>query len=156
MAPGTRLYALLDAAREPAGPHLAAQAGLACESLYEGDMGSMLQEVAPYLIEVDPKSNFLSWWFEQWGNSIGVLLDAPANLAELRHHFRTLLMVRGENGKRYYFRFYDPRVLRVFLPACTDDELAEFFGPVNAFHCEGPAGGELLSFAIAASQPEIQ
>lgn len=148
VAPGTRIYALLDAAREPAGPRFIAEAGLACESLFAGDMGDRLKGVAPYLIDLGFRSNFISWWFEQWGNSIGVLLESPVSMADLRRHFRTLLIVRGDDRKRYYFRFYDPRVLRGFLPTCTDEELARFYGPVHAFHCEDPNAGELLSFAI--------
>ena len=46
------------------------------------------------------------------------------------------------------FRFYDPRILRAFLPACTSDELRSFFGPVQRFY--SPTGGNdgLLAFAL--------
>lgn len=147
LAPGTRLYALLDAARESAGPYQAEQAGLECRSLFMGDLGERVKEVAPYIIEFPARSPFRQWWFEQWGNSIGVLVEAPVTLEELRRHFRTLTVVRGaEDKKKYFFRFYDPRVLRVFLPACTTDEVKHFFGPITAFYCEGDGGAELLTF----------
>ncbi|KIH82848.1 hypothetical protein UCMB321_3303 [Pseudomonas batumici] len=29
------------------------------------------------------------------------------------------------------FRYYDPRVLSVFLPTCTDEEFTKFLGPLN-------------------------
>lgn len=146
VAPRAPLSALLDGARAPSGAFHAGHAGLECESLFTGEMGDMLKEVAPYLIEFPPRSPFRQWWFEQWGHAIGVLVEAPVSLEELRKHFRTLMMVRGEDRKRYYFRFYDPRVLRVFLPACTADEIRQFFGPITAFYCEGDGGRELLTF----------
>ena len=34
------------------------------------------------------------------------------------------------------FRYYDPRVLRVFLPAFSAADAADFFGPVAAFAAE--------------------
>jgi hypothetical protein len=106
----------------------------------------MLKDLAPYLIELPRSSPFKSWWFEQWGKSVGVLLESQASLLELRRHFRTLTIVRDAERTKYFFRFYDPRVLRVFLPSCTADELRQFFGPISAFYCEEQGGGELLAF----------
>jgi hypothetical protein len=101
VAPGGSIYVVLDAAREPGGPQQARQAGLECQSLYTGEMGDLLKGVAPYIIEFRVRSVFRQWWFQQWGHSIGVLAEAPVSLEELRKHFRTLLMVRGEDRKRY-------------------------------------------------------
>jgi hypothetical protein len=36
--------------------------------------------------------------------------------------------VKTEQGKMLYFRFYDPRVLRIFLPTCDAMQLRELFG----------------------------
>ena len=48
-----------------------------------------------------------------------------------------------ETGEEVYFRFYDPRVLRVFLPTCSVRQKAELFGEIRSFLLEGPAS-ELL------------
>ncbi|HEY3244582.1 MAG TPA: DUF4123 domain-containing protein [Phycisphaerae bacterium] len=149
VTPGASLYALVDAAQDAAGPWEAQQAGLECRSLFEGRMGTLLKDLAPYLIEFPLHSTFKSWWFEQWGNSVGVLLESPLDLPELRRHFRTLTIVRDAERTKYFFRFYDPRVLRVFLPTCTADELRQFFGPIDAFYCEEQGGSELLVFTHA-------
>ena len=151
VVPRAPLYVLLDAAREPFGPYEAEQAGLECQSLFAGDLGDKLAEVAPYISEFPARASFRAWWFEQWGRSIGVLVESPASLAELRRHFRTLTVVRDAARKQYFFRFYDPRVLRVFLPACTPDELQRFFGPITHFYCEGDGGRELLTFSASAA-----
>lgn len=141
-----QLYAVVDAARAPAGPYQAGQAELAHESLFAGEMGDRLKGVAPYVIEFPLEGPFPQWWFGEWGESIGILIEAPIKLAALRKHFRTLLMVKDDSRKRYFFRFYDPRVLRAFLPACTPDELAHFFGPITALHCESDGGDALLTY----------
>ncbi|MGB2987270.1 MAG: DUF4123 domain-containing protein, partial [Phycisphaerae bacterium] len=118
IAPRAALYAMIDAARESSAPSQAEQAGVDCQSLFTGELGEMLEDVAPHLIEFRRGTSFYRWWFEQWGNSIGVLVEAPVSLSDFRRHFRTLTIVRGgSDRKRYYFRFYDPRVLRVFLPS---------------------------------------
>lgn len=142
------LYALVDAARDCDGPFEAAESGLRHQSLFAGDLGAALADVAPYLVEVRARTSFYTWFFEQFGNSVGVLFESTADFDILRRHFRTLLQVRDDARKRYYFRFYDPRVLRVFLPACTPDEARRFFGPIQTFCCEGDGGGELLIFAL--------
>ena len=148
VAPRAPLFALVDAARECDGPYEARQAGVEHQSLFAGELGEMLGDVAPYVVDFRRDSSFYPWWFTQWGKSIGVLVETPVTLPDLRRHFRTLLMVRGDQRKQYYFRFYDPRVLRVFLPSCTPDELRQFFGPITAFYCESEDGRELLTFAL--------
>ena len=52
-------------------------------------------------------------------------------------------MVGAPGGERVYFRFYDPRVLRVYLPTCSSSELKGVFGPVGRFVVEGPEGQAL-------------
>jgi hypothetical protein len=47
------------------------------------------------------------------------------------------LRVETEDGQRLVFRYFDPRVLRVFLPVCTPAEKNDFFGPVYRFFIEG-------------------
>jgi hypothetical protein len=81
-----------------------------------------------------------------WGNSWGVFLKSDATPRELRKHFRQFLMVQLADGEEVYFRFYDPRVLRVFLPTCTQPESEQFLGPVQSLVIEGETAGELLRF----------
>jgi hypothetical protein len=44
------------------------------------------------------------------------------------------------------FRYYDPRVLRVYLPTCNAEELATVFGPIETFWTEGSDPATLLEF----------
>ena len=146
VAPGAFLYAVLDGARDSRGRSEARRPGAECESLFAGELGEMLGGVAPYIVGLRAQSSFRRWWFEQWGNSVGILIEAPVRLGELRQHLRTLLIVRDEQRQKFYFRFYDPRVLREFLPKCTVEEVRRFFGPITAVYCEDEAGEKLLAF----------
>ena len=51
--------------------------------------------------------------------------------------------VADEDGQTFFFRFYDPRVLRAFLPTCSPSQLTDFFGPVRAMIVESEGGEEL-------------
>ncbi|HRO43103.1 MAG TPA: DUF4123 domain-containing protein, partial [Flavipsychrobacter sp.] len=55
---------------------------------------------------------------------------------ELHKHFRKFLLVKTEDEQELYFRFYDPRVLRIFLPTCDQGQIREFFGAVDYFLME--------------------
>ena len=76
----------------------------------------------------------------------GVFVGARADLNELRTHLRRFLLLKGPEGKEFYFRFYDPRVLRVYLPSCRPSELEMFFGPVDAFLTEAEDPADVLEF----------
>ena len=106
-------------------------------SLYMGESEASLSAVAPYLFSYQPGSEFGKWLLEKgWGKSWGIFVEAELTLEELRKHFRKFLLVKTEDDKELYFRFYDPRVLRIFLPTCDEQQLREFFGPVKVFAME--------------------
>src|SRR5262249_7471285 len=54
-------------------------------------------------------------------------------------------------GNELYFRFYDPRVLRTFLPACTGAETKRFFGPVGIYLMETENGEAISLFSRRTS-----
>jgi hypothetical protein len=150
-----KLYVIMDAARDSKVVEHAQDSGVMCRSLFEGPVGRELEGVAPHQAEFRTKSSVWPWWFQQWGRSLGVIVETPTSFEELRRHFRTLLIVRHEDGQKYFFRFYDPRVLRVFLPNCSAGEVRRFFGPVTAFYCEGEQGAELLKLTPSSDGIEV-
>ncbi len=106
-------------------------------SLFMGQSEELLSSVAPYLFPFQINTEFGSWLLEKgWGHSWGMFIQTTSSLEELRKHFRKFLMVRTEDGKELYFRFYDPRVLRIFMPTCDEQQLKEFFGPVTYYAME--------------------
>jgi len=54
-----------------------------------------------------------------------------------------MLTIRQE---QVYFRFYDPRVMRVFLPTCTPEDTTQFFGPIQNYLVEDESPEQLLRF----------
>jgi Domain of unknown function (DUF4123) len=129
---------LLDAARDPRLPSLIRRSRLDHRCLLRGRLPRVLAAVAPYLVSLSPRSAFTTTVIEQgWGESWGLFLRSQSILPELARHFRELLLVKDERGRELFFRFYDPRVLRLYLPTCTPAELRTFFGPVDAFAFEG-------------------
>ena len=141
------LYALLDAARDIKIYALLLQCNEERQSLYEGAEGDKLAMFAPYLVRLQPDSALLESVVRQgWGKSWGVYLTCPSGLVDVRRHFRHFLKVKKPDGKVVYFRFYDPRVLRVYLPTCTPQELDIFFGPVTRFVGEHEQAGMMVEF----------
>lgn len=150
------LYAILDAARDEQVLDRVRNCGEEYQSLYEDYKAIELAEVAPYLVRLPAGCGFLKELVDDaWGRSWGVFLTCPGSLAEIRKHLRHFLKVES-NGEPYLFRFYDPRVLRVFLPACTDDELQRFFGPIAAYWMESPGGHALLRMAPSNSGLQVE
>jgi hypothetical protein len=117
--------------------------------LFQGDSARDLVDVAPHLVALDPQSSLTQSLFtEGWGASWGVHLTSTASLDEVRSHFRRFLMVLDHTGKSFYFRLYDPRVLRVFLPTCDAEQLKTLFGPIDAFLVEDEDPSRALMFSL--------
>jgi hypothetical protein len=70
----------------------------------------------------------------------------PVGLEALRRHLRRFLRVRDHTGQVLYFRYYDPRVLRVYLPTCLRSEISTIYGPISKFVAEPEAEPGALVF----------
>jgi hypothetical protein len=143
------LWAILDACDTPAVPArlklLPPDRG-GC--LWSGEAREKYWGVAPWLAKVDVP--LLDWvratlWDEPWG----LFLETRAAADVLRTHIRKQLIAQDGNGKRMYFRFYDPRVLRSYLRTATSAEGADLLGPAETvWGVYGEAGArELAAFA---------
>jgi hypothetical protein len=134
--------------------HLALLASkLEFRCLYSGRLPAALERAAPQLVELFPENRLVHRWLEEgWGQAWGVFLriEDPSNL---RHHLRGFLKVVDEDGRRLLFRFYDPRVLRRFLPSCNADERRQLFGPVQSYLTENAQGQSLLEFGASRQAP---
>ncbi len=125
--------------------------------LYEGKLPKVLLEAAPHLVRLAAVAAYTRWYLqESWRNNWGVFFQSKANLTSLRQHFQRLLLVKRESGRILSFRFYDPRVLRVYLPTCTPEELSAVFGPVERFFVESEDGKELLRFSFEENKLGIK
>lgn len=141
------LFAVLDAADAPAVPVKMDDPEIGGLALYMSNRNPELRLVAPYLVRAD--ESVMGWIHDElWQDPWGILIEADVEQQLLRKHLRRFLLVEAPDGKTLYFRFYDPRVLRTFLSSSTDDELLDFFGPVQAFIARGTTPDEFTRFAL--------
>jgi hypothetical protein len=119
--------------------------------LYRGELADDMAEVAPYLVQLEKEAEFTNWVFTQgWGEHWGIFALSAQPLVEMRQHFRRFLTVYGPDHKPLVFRYYDPRVLRVYLPTCNAEDLTTVFGPVTSFFCEDDDPTMALRFRSAS------
>ncbi|MCP4250647.1 MAG: DUF4123 domain-containing protein [bacterium] len=159
VARGERLYGVVDAARDR---HLAfaapQQFGQTIEWLFEDGNAMHMQGVAPYLVPIafSPSypyegSGYLDLWAGKLGKSSGILLVSSADPKSLREHLGGVFRVTDERDYKFYFRFYDPRVLRVYLPTCTAEEAQQFFGPIRHILVEAEDKRRLKAYRAVGS-----
>jgi hypothetical protein len=146
--PKLNAYAVLDGASNPALlDHLydGERPGFAC--LYRGELEPDIAECAPYLARLEQGKPFTQWVI---GNCLGnhwcIFALSRSDLRGLLQHFRKHTMVYDFNNRPLLFRYYDPRVLRKFLPLCDLEQMADFFGPVEVFFAEAEDGEGHLRF----------
>ena len=139
--PPARIHALVDPARDPAIAGELATTGLRSFCLFGADLPDVLVAVAPHLVPLTTDTRFGHVFASRGrGRAWGVLLASHAPAEALAEHLSGLTRVRLPDGREVLFRFYDPRVLRGYLPTCTSAELERVFGPIEAFLIEGAAG----------------
>jgi hypothetical protein len=150
---GEPAYAVLDAARDGIVLATLLRSGVDHASLYEGHEGASLCDVAPYLVPLRLDSPLLAlirgdWW----GRAFGILLTSLARPADVRACLQRMLVVRLESDRKAYFRFYDPRVLRTFMPIATRGQVSSLFGggDVSAYVCEASDPARMCVFTESA------
>lgn len=141
---------IVDAARDPRIFWLLREYHLERYCLYSGPLPAELEAAAPYLIQLECEDEDTRHFLRKaWSNSWGVFIKCAAHANALRRHLRGFLVARDADGKRMLFRYYDPRVLRIYLPSCVEKELESFFGPIECFWTEGKAAYNMLEFRLS-------
>lgn len=131
------VYAVLDGASVAGLPGKLRETQDEWACLYRGELAPDLAETAPYLVKLRKDSSFTNWVLtEGWGHHWGIFVVTPVGLEALRRHLRHFLRVKDYTGKILYFRYYDPRVLQVYLPTCNRLEIQTVYGPVSRFIAE--------------------
>ena len=148
----TSVWAILDCARDRRIYPALQTSRLDFRCLYSGRLSREVEVAAPHLLELAPTFAFTSQLLDMgWGHSWGVFLRI-GDPSDLRPHLRRFLRVQDESGKILLFRYYDPRVLRVYLPTCRADELRTVFGPISSYLVEDHTGQGLIEFSFDGHQ----
>jgi hypothetical protein len=146
------LFAVLDTARNAGIPRMLRESGERYSSLLNGRRADHLGSAAPYLVAIERRAETLPRILRGWGRSWGVFVVSEAPIDELRRHFRRMWLVRAE-GRTLYFRYYDPRVLRQCVRACSSGQAASLLGPVESYVLEGEHGRTLLRLGSVSGGP---
>lgn len=108
-----------------------------------------LRPIGPYLAEIRKGGKLIPFLIKvAWDKSWGIFLGTPLSFVEVRKHLRRFLEVSLEGGDKVLFRFYDPRVLRVFVPTCTPEQRRDFFGSIEHILAESGAGPVAVHFDV--------
>lgn len=148
------LFAVLDAARDDRILEVLRESVEESRSLYEGLKGDAMAERAPYLVWLPKGCRLLKRLVaEGWGKRWGIYLTSNDRYKDVRTQLRRFLMAEiGAFGKPMYFRFYDPRTVRVVLPSFTVWLRSVFFDRITALLVEDK-DGTVLRFEAATAPP---
>ena len=88
---------------------------IAC--LYEADAAQDYAETAPYLVDLTlnraaPGAFHRDLFTTHWQAGTGILIRSTADMATLRRHLRRFTMTENASGRRMFFRFWEPNILR--------------------------------------------
>ena len=146
-----RLYAIFDGARRSPDVYEAIQASrLPAEPLIGKQIATALLRVSPWLVELPRQSAHPRGLLERfYGQSACVFFCAPAELpmSRLALQLKRIVRVQVEGGDRYLFRYFDPRVLRAFLPTCSGSQWEQIRGAIEVFFAESEDPAVLIRFA---------
>lgn len=113
------------------------------ESLFQGEFAEITKDIAPYLVEVIPypddrsESELMGLFSDEeamtrfnWHEELGVFIHSRYDFDTVLRHLRHFPVMKDENGKWFFFRFYDPKVLRNYLEVIvtSPEKLNKFFG----------------------------
>lgn len=151
------VFALLDGARNRRIEPLVHNSGLENDCLFSGNMSYALRRAAPHIVKLERDAPFTENILQlAWGQSWGIFAIAEngQKLSNVRNRFRRIARVQGPNGEKLTFRYYDPRVMRVFLPTCMNPELQQIFGPLQYIMVENESASGLYRYSIGDSHNE--
>ena len=107
-----------------------------CRCLFTGKASQELEEVAPYLIDIGLADDILNnkdkitsfhrdFFVKHWHHGTGIVLRTTADMDTLHNHLRKFTKIKDEDGKWYFFRFWDPRVFHKILKHFKSKDFCE-------------------------------
>jgi len=154
------LFAVLDAARDGMAHDLLKSSRLRSQPLFDAEKADEVALHMPVLVELGQggaagvgteAQTFLEDLVRSgWGKGWGIFCTSASLLEEVVTHFRSFVLLRTQEQRPLYFRFYDARVLRAFLPTCEPQELNAIFGPIASYLVEADRPDTLLAFSPGA------
>ncbi len=131
------LFGIVDSARNDEVFRYLVIGDVQYKSLFQDTMDIQSFGVSGFLVECKKESQLFQWMTsEAWGDSFSIFFTSKSSYDELFSHFQKFNRVFLEGDDVVLFRYYDPRVLRTYLPTCNKEEIEIFFGAVRNFFAE--------------------
>ncbi len=133
------VYAILDGARDKRIEPMLNNGDLPSACLYKGKISYAMKRAAPHIVQLE-KGHALTRKIlaMAWGNAWGIFaLCAPdVSISSVVNNCRRIAKAKLPDGKLVIFRYYDPRIARLLLPACNESERDHLFGAASALLME--------------------
>jgi hypothetical protein len=141
------LYAIVDSARNEEIYKYFLTDNITYRSLFQGKMDVKLFGVSGFLVKCRKDSIVFNWLTtEALGDSCSIFFITKAHFEEVFRHLQKFNRVYLEDDDIVYFRYYDPRILRLYLPSCNNKEIRAFFGEIESFFMESENPDILTEF----------
>lgn len=115
--------------------------------LWSGALEPDIQEVAPYLVQLEKNSTFTDWLIsEGWDKNWNIFASSELEFKKFRKQIKKLLVVKSPQGQNLIFRFYDPRVLNSLKDVWTTEQKEMVFTGIKYFTMQN--GSMLEQLAI--------
>ncbi len=104
--------------------------------LFRGELPFDLAEAAPYLVKLEKDNKFSDWLLNESVEEpccIYAQTTVIGDFIQLRKHFRSFLRVKAPEDKNLLFRYYDPRVMKTYLPTCTPEDNEIIFNGIESY-----------------------
>lgn len=131
--PTSTLYGVLDCAIDPAlYAHIERLEPDQAVCLFER-VPIQVKRASPHLVELAPTDPLSRLWRTQgWRGNWGVLLSSRRDLTATKLRLKHFTQVRLPDGSGpVLFRFWDPRVLRTYLPLVEGPDVAGWFKDID-------------------------
>ena len=151
------IYGIFDCARTPEIYDAVTRSYRDKCCLFAGALDPELERAAPHLLWLSARDSVTDYLLSHaWSDPWGVLLQTESSFAQVRRHLRTLLRVRDEAGRFMLFRYYDPRVLGVYLESCHPAELRLVFGSaISRFLVPSMRSGGWWSYSLEREELRV-
>lgn len=166
--PEMKTYAILDAAKFTSGAIEFEGYDLPFRCLFKGTIAEELYDVAPYLFELSVENPFtrrlMTHHVNQpnemtsthlWHKEPGIYIRSRLSFDDMWKHFRKFTRVQDENGKWYYFRFWEARFMRELPNILTPENAKKLIphGMTIIWTCANPSEcGKVIRATVGESE----
>jgi len=112
--------------------------------LFNGQEAIELEEVAPYLVELNQEDEFTTWVAKNvYGNNGAIFIKSPQSIETLAEHLKPFIPVTREvehEGRtitqKGYLAYYDPRVFPDWISSIDHEKQEAFFREIESIYHE--------------------